>query len=99
MKHNVANSNRLFVDRPLDHRAVAGNMLPSLWTLCKDDTDYTDAVLRTFLVLCLIASLVLGGLKISGAPTVRESADYSLSTRALSIHPSLPNVNFGASIR
>ncbi len=98
MKQTVANSRCIFVDRPLTKRTVA-RVTPSLWSLSKDDTDFTDAALRMFLMLCLIASLVLGGLKINGGPKLNVSARYELSVGKILSRPAMPTVSLGVSIR
>ncbi len=98
MKNNVANSDLLFIDRPLTKSTDASNS-PSLWMLSKSNTDYTDTALRLFLMLCLVASLLLCGLKANGTSGIREASGLGLSVGSFTIHPAVPTVSFGASIR
>ena len=98
MKNDVANSSHLFVDRPLANNAPV-DRIPSLWMLSKDNTDLTDAALRVFLMICLVASLVLGGMRMNSTPDNEQDASFQFSVGKISVEPAMPKVSFAASIR
>ena len=73
MNHNVSNHHSLFVDRPL-HTQNVRNVRPSTLRLLKmEEGDFAETAVRLFLLLCLAAALVLGGLRIQ--PTASQTGD------------------------
>ena len=101
MNHNVSNLGRLFVDRPLTTTAVPVYRASTLRLLSMNDTDFADTTLRLFLMLCLVASLALGGLRVSGAGD-QEGQGTNLRLPTWSqVHPpaALPSVGIHASFR
>lgn len=102
MNHNVSNSNRLFVDRPLTTTMVPVYRASTLRLLSMSDTDLADTTLRVFLMLCLVASLALGALRVSGVSNQDgQGTDLPLPTWS-QVNPSaasLPSVQINASFR
>ena len=101
MNKTYSDSNRLFVDRPVtNHPADDFGCAAALNVMCKDQTDYAETILRFFLVLCVIASLVLGGLRMSASPEVQHGNGFQTpSWSAACLTPSLPKVRINAAIR
>lgn len=98
MKRNVAQSDSLLVDRPLNEDTL-NNQAYSLWSIPTATADYADTCLRFFLVLCLVSSLVLCGMRVNNSAPASPSLDLGLSLKTLAVEPSLPQVGFGVSIR
>ena len=96
-----SDSDRLFVDRPMtSRRADDTGCAAALNLICKDQTDHAETVLRFFLMLCLIASLVLGGLRMSASEEVQHGTGLRTpSWSAACLTPSLPKVQINAIIR
>ena len=65
MKTNSDKSARLFQDRPLTETPCPA----PLYVTGFDKTDYIDPLLRVFLAASLMASLVLCGRELGGAPS------------------------------
>ena len=100
MNHTVSHSDRLFVDRSLVSQSDDQGHVSSLRLFCQDQTDYTEAAVRFFLMLCIPVSLWLCGMKVSATSAVRQPTQIQApSWSAACLTPSLPKVQIDALIR
>ena len=100
MNHIVSQSDRLFVDRLMSNRPDAASRVSSLHLLCQDQTDYTEAAIRLFLMLCIPVSLLLCGMRVSATSDHRPVAQIEAPTwTAACLHLSLPKVQINAAFR
>ena len=100
MNHIVSHSDRLFVDRSVASQPDGHDHVSSLRLLCQDQTDYTEALVRLFLMLCIPISLVLCGMKVSATSEVRQNTQIQAPAwSAACLTPSLPKVQINALVR
>ena len=88
MKTNFNQSASLFQDRPL-------SALPCpapLYATGFDKTDYVDPLLRLFLVVSLMASLVLCSLELSNPPSKTVVQQTTTATPAASCVAAVPHI-------
>ena len=93
MNHFVSQTDRLFVDRPVSSEPDEASHVSSLRLICQDKTDYTEATIRFFLMLCIPVSLLLCGMRVSASAAAHQAAQIqatSWSTACLT--PALPKV-------
>ena len=86
MKTNSENTGTLFLDRPLSETPCPA----PLYATGFDKTDYADPLLRVFLVVSLMVSLVLCGRELSGPPSktvVQQTAAVAPSVCCVSAAP------------
>lgn len=62
MKNQLAQTDLLFLDRPLPATPRPASRVSALHLVGFDRTDYADSILRVFLVLSLLGSLAMCGL-------------------------------------
>ena len=93
MNHIVSNSDRLFVDRSLASLTAEQSHASFLRLICQDKTDYAEAAVRLFLMLCIPVSLLLCGMNVSAHPESRQATQVQVPNwSAACVTPSLPKV-------
>lgn len=100
MNHNVSQTNLLFVDRPMTDTARNRRAAASRSLFRQDETDYSEVALRVFLVICLLASMVVCGLEMSGASQAQPTTSQAILPPApVCIGTALPAASFVPSLR
>lgn len=100
MNQTIAHFDRLFVDRPVISQPENATRVSSLRLICQDRTDYAEAAIRLFLMLCIPAALCLGGMRVNAPAAGHPAARFRLPAwTAAGMVPALPKGPIRASIR
>ena len=80
MQHIPSNTNPVSVDHSPTATAIPAYSPATLRLLSTGDTDFVDAALRAILILCLVASLTICGLRSGATRDAGETTSPLLPT-------------------